>query len=111
MRLGVGYPLSVIRDVIQTILGWTVVILVTLVVGQSLGTCLGHGKLCGVDQLLNELPWYSLAWLTPQGAVAWAVTGVSWYLPIHYEGAWAKVCAATANCLTWTVLLTWYLRN
>jgi hypothetical protein len=110
--MSIGYPLSAFLDAIRTILGWTVVVFVTLVVGHWLGVCLGYGRICGLGESLNVLVWFLFAWLVyPQVAVAWGVTAVSWVLPIHLEGGRVRICAAAANFLAWIVATVWVMRG
>ena len=104
-------PVSLFLRVIQTMLGWAIVIYVTQAVGFWLGKCLGDGKLYSPCEGLSSFPLCAVGWvLAPHLLIPLGVMALSWYLPIRFEGGRLKVYAAAANLITWTIVVAWVVR-
>ncbi len=101
-----NFPVSAIREAVATLLGWTVVIALTLLVGFCAGYWIGHREVTGIRQTATPLARIPLLWLGfQQMFIAYGVTALAWYLPLHFESGWLKVGSAFVNLLTWLVVV------
>ncbi len=101
----IGYPLSAIGNALATVAGWTGVIIITLVIGFSLGDWIGHHEVRGLCATFEFMSWIFVLWLVfPQMFIAYAVTALAWYVPIHFESVWLRLSGAIANLSTWLIV-------
>jgi hypothetical protein len=90
----------------STLLRWAGVMAITLVMGFCAGYWVGHGEITGARKTLLAFAWLPLLWLgNPELFIAYAVQGVAWYLPPHYESRWLKIGSAGANLLVWFLVV------
>jgi hypothetical protein len=100
--------LSAVLEVTRSMLGWTVVVFVTQVIGFWLGMYLGYGVSCGFQTALLSFPMCCVGWiLFPQLLIPLGVTVLCWYIPIQFEGRGCKAYAASANLLVWVIVIAW----
>ncbi len=107
MRRGTGYPLSAIREAIATVVGWTMVIAVTIVGGFFVGYWIGHGEIMPMNATLEAMAWLPVVWLgRPVVLIAYGVAALAVYVPIRCcESEWMRWAAALVNLLTWIAVI------
>jgi hypothetical protein len=95
-----------VLEAVSTMLGWTVVIVLTLIVGFCAGYWTGHHQITSIGQTVSAFVWIPILWLAfAQMFAAYAVTALAWYLPIYFERLWLKVCAVIATFSTWFLVI------
>jgi len=106
MPCWIDHPLSTIRDAVATVLGWTLVILLTVLLGFFVGYWFGHGEIKPLNTTFVAMTWLPVVWLgRPVVLIAWAVAALAWYLPIRYELGTLRLAAALVNLLTWIAVI------
>src|SRR5258707_122494 len=88
-------------------LAWAGVLVATVVVGFCAGYWIGHREITGM-QTLTAFVSLPLLWLAfPRLLLAFAVTGLAWYLPRHYESRRPRIriVAAGVNLGVWLVIV------
>ena len=93
---------TVFCDAVQTIVGWSVAILLTTVLGMWLGLSVSGGEVVSFGDLKFALLLLSFAWLVSlECAVGMAVTAIAWYLPLKIESPRLMIAAVCVNFSTW----------
>jgi len=106
MRRGIGYPLSAVREAAATVVGWTIVIAVTVAAGFFVGYWLGHGEIRPLRTTFEAMVWLPVVWVgRPAVLVAYCVAALAWYVPIRYESEWLRLAAVLLNLLTWIIII------
>jgi hypothetical protein len=99
-------------EAVTSTLGWTGVILLTLVAGFWAGYAIGHREFTDLAQTLTALTYVPFLWLGfSQVFFAYGVTALAWYLPLRYDSRWLRIVAAVANLLTWLVVVVSVVRQ
>ncbi len=94
------YVVDALREPIQSLVGWTVVILVTVVAGLWVGIWIGTGELPSLKIAFQALIFAPVAWLLfPRILVAFGITALAWYLPLRLESSWLGAAAALVNLI------------
>jgi hypothetical protein len=102
------WPERALGDAFSSLLGWTAAIAATLVLGFCAGYWIGHGEITSVEQTLGAFLWTPFLWLGHlEIVIAYAVLGLTWYLPLHYDSRRLRITAASANFLVWALVIGW----
>ncbi|MDZ7615486.1 MAG: hypothetical protein U1E05_00690 [Patescibacteria group bacterium] len=106
MQWTIGDPPSAVRGAFASVIGWTLLIAGGVLVGFLIGYWVGHGEITAAGRTCEAFMWLPVVWLgRPMVLIAFLATGLAWYLPLRYESTWLRVTAATANLLTWIVVI------
>jgi hypothetical protein len=102
------WPDDGIRGAFSTVLGWSGVILATLVLGFLSGYWIGHRGIPPFEQTVRAFAVLPLLWVANvEMFAAYAVLGLAWYLPLRYEWRELRVGATAANFLVWLAIIAW----
>ena len=99
------YSVAAVAEAIQTVVGWTAVILTTSAVGLWLGMSIASGDFVTLRDLSFVVMVLPVAWLVnPIFAVPVAVMAVAWYLPLKIESGSLMIAAVCVNFATWLLI-------
>jgi hypothetical protein len=97
---------KVARGALGSTLGWAGVVIATLVCGFCAGYWIGHREVTGMEKTLTAFAQLPLLWLGfSQMFLAYAVTALAWYLPLHFESYRLRIVAAGTNFVIWLVVV------
>ncbi len=108
MHQSESYPFDVIAEALTSVVGWVIVILLTMLAGFCCGYWIGHKEIVGVYKTLEAMAWLPVVWLgQPTVLIAYGVTALSIYLPIRIQSAWLNISAVIVTFIAWAIVVAY----
>ncbi len=108
MHQSESYPFDVIAEALTSVVGWVIVILLTMLAGFCCGYWIGHKEIVGADKTLKAMAWLPVVWLgQPTVLIAYGVTALSIYLPIRIQSAWLNISAVIVTFIAWAIVVAY----
>ena len=108
MTTSLDAAVSAVGQAAETLVGWSVAILVTLLLGVWTGLTLAEAEPASPLLVLGVVVAAPFAWLVlPQMLIVFAVTAAAFYLPLKIESGWLMIVAAAANFAAWAGVVGW----
>jgi len=93
---------DVFYEAISTVWGWTMVIAGAMILGFVAGYWIGHRDIMPVERTAKAFAMIPLLWLRFKEVIlAYVVTALAWYVPLHREEWQARLAAPIVTLLTW----------
>jgi hypothetical protein len=97
-----NYPLNAVSGAVKSVVGWTLSVTAVTIVGIWIGFSIAPGAGLGPAELGWMILLLPVIWLiAPHILVPYAVTFLSWYLPVYSERLRLRIAALAVNFLTW----------
>jgi hypothetical protein len=98
----VGYSFDEFYDAISTVWGWTMVIGSAMILGFVTGYWIGHRQIMPAEQTVRAFAAIPLLWLRfKETFLAYIVTALAWYVPLHREEWQLRLAAPLLTSLAW----------